>query len=166
MEEQKPINLDGEGFDILKDAVLELLNEFPGLDGREISFSSLTVDGGISLEPESGALVYTERKDILGGTTQECQFPCFVVYRSAATSEFQKLKVSTFLETLGAWVCKEPIILDGSAYQLTEYPKLNGNRKITGVTRFNTYALEENQNRTQDWVIPITVNYTHEFNMW
>ena len=83
MEQQvKPISIDGEGFSILKDAVLDLLNQYPGLDYRSISFSGLAEDGGISMEPESGTLVYTEKKNIIGNVKQECQFPFYVVYRS------------------------------------------------------------------------------------
>lgn len=166
MEQPKPISLDGEGFEILKDAVLALLNEFPGLDGRQISFSGLTENDGISMEPENGTLIYVEKQDILGNVHQECQFPFFVVQRSDARSPFIKLGVNTFLDTLGAWVCKEPVIITDTLYQLTEYPTLTGGRKITGVTRFNSYALEPNANNTQDWVIPITVKYTHDFTRW
>ena len=166
MEQLKPINLDGEGFDILKDAVMDLLNQYPGLDGRVISRSDLTEDSGISMEPESGALIYKEVTDIIGNVRQECQFPFYVVYRTDATSEFVKKGVNDFLDTLGAWICREPVIINQHLFQLIEYPKLTGGRKITGVTRFNSYALEPNENKTQDWLIPITVKYTHEYTLW
>lgn len=166
MNEQKPIGLDGTGYEVLKDAVLELLNKFPGLNGMAITFSGLNADSGISMEPENGALVYTDSEDIIGNVTQECQFPFYVVYRSAATSEFLKLNVVEFLDTLGAWICKEPVTINNQAHQLTEYPTLTGERKIKSVTRFNSYGLSENENKTQDWVIPITVNYTHKFTRW
>lgn len=166
MEHPKPISLDGEGFNILKDAVMTLLNDYPGLDGRVIARSSLSENGGISMEPESGALVYTEKQDIVGNVHQVCQFPFYVVYRTDATSEYIQTGINDFLDTLGAWICREPVIINQHLYQLTEYPKLTGNRKITGVTRFNSYALEPNANNTQDWLIPITVKYTHEFTMW
>ena len=166
MEQPKPISLDGEGFGILKDAVVALLNDFPGLDGREITFSGLTEDGGISMEPESGALIYKETTDIIGTVHQECQFPFYVVYRTDATSEYIKKGIVDFLDALGAWICREPVILRETLHQLTEYPSLTGGRRITGVTRFNSYAAEPNPNNTQDWLIPITVKYTHEFTMW
>lgn len=166
MEEMKPLGLDGAGFEILKDAVLTLLNQFPGLEGREITFSGLTEESGISMEPDSGTLIYKEKEDITGGIHRECQFPFFVVYRSGAASSFLKMSTVEFLDTLGAWLCREPVIVDGDTYQLTAYPKLTGGRSITNVTRFNSYALEPNQNKTQDWIIPITVHYTHEFTMW
>ena len=41
MNEPKPISQDGEGYDILKDAILALLNDYPGLDGKTITFSNL-----------------------------------------------------------------------------------------------------------------------------
>lgn len=165
MEELKPVNLDGDGYDILKSAVRALLNEYPGLDGRVISFGGLTEDEGISMELESGALISAERRDILGRVTQECQFPFFVVRRAETSSEYLKMNIIEFLDTLGAWICREPVIIDGTPHQLTGYPNLTGGRKITGAIRFNSYALEPNQNKSQDWVIPITVNYTHEFTM-
>ena len=105
MEELKPIGMDGAGFEILKDAVLSLLNKFPGLEGREILFSGLTEDSGISMEPDSGTLIYKEKKDIVGGVHRECQFPFFVVYRSGAASSFLKMSTAKFLDTLGAWIC-------------------------------------------------------------
>lgn len=166
MNEVKPISQDGAGYGILKDAVLTLLNEYPALNDRKITFSGLEEDSGISMEPESGALIYSESEDIIGNVKQECQFPFYVVYRTGATTEYLKMNVNEFLDTLGAWICKEPVTIDDTSYRLTEYPKLTGGRKITTVTRFNSYALEPNQNNTQDWVIPITVNYTHEFTLW
>lgn len=166
MEKPKPLGLDGEGTDILKNAVLELLNQFPGLDGREITFSGLKEDSGISMEPDSGTLIYTEKKFITGDVRQECQFPFFVVYRSGASSSSLKMSTAEFLDTLGAWICREPVVVDETPHQLIAYPALSDGRKITKVTRFNSYALEPNQNKTQDWIIPITVHYTHEFTMW
>lgn len=163
MSEKNAIKSDVSGFDVLKQAVLALLNQYPGLDGRSITFSGLTEESGISMELESGALVYTERKFIDGTVRQDCQFPFFVVYRSGATSEFLKWNVNTFLDNLGSWLCKEKVSLDGSIHQLVEYPLLTGGRKIIDVTRFNSYSLDPNENGTQDWVLPVTVNYTHEF---
>lgn len=163
MDTPKPINVDGEGFEILKDAVVELLNQYPGLNGRVISRSDLSEDGGISMEPESGTLVYSEKSDIVGNIRQECQFPFYVVYRTDATSEYVKAGTNDFLDKLGAWACREPVTIGGKLYQLEAYPPLTGSRKITKAVRFNSYALEPNENKTQDWLIPITVNYTHEF---
>ena len=166
MSENKPLSIDGEGYGILKDAVLELLNQFPGLDGDKVVFGVLGPESGISMSPESGALVYTESEDIIGNVAQDCQFPFYVIYRTGATSEYLRLDVSTFLDIMGAWLCKEPVTIGGKVFRLSEYPKLTGGRAIKSATRFNSYPLAENENNTQDWVIPITVNYTHKFTRW
>ena len=163
---EKEIRYDLNGIPVVTDALISLLNDYPGLDGKTITFSNLKEDDGISMEPENGALIYVEKKDIIGNVYQECQFPFFLVRRSNAGSSFLKKEVNEFLDTIAAWVCKEPVIILATLYQLTEYPKLTGGRKITGVTRFNSYALEPNSNGTQDWVVPITVKYTHEFTLW
>lgn len=163
MADEKPIGVDNPGFAVLRDAILTLLNQFPGLDGLEITYGVLGEDSGISMEPESGALVYSNRPDILGYNHQACQFPFFVVRRSAATDEYQKLRISQFLDTLGSWLCREPVTIDGSEYQLSEYPALTGGRRIIDMERSNSYALEANENKTQDWVIRVTANYTHDF---
>ena len=163
---RKPISIDGAGFEVLKDAVLTLLNHYPRLDGQTISFMGLDENGGISVEPESGALVYSQTTDITGGVKQICQFPFFVVYRSGASNEYQKTKISEFLDALGTWLAKEPVTVDGVPETLKEYPTMSGNRKIVNIARFNSYALAPNANNTQDWVLPVTVNYTHEFESW
>lgn len=162
-EQAKPISADGEGFEILKDAVVELLNQFPGLGGMTISRSNLPEDGGMSMEPDSGALVYTEQSDILGNVRQQCQFPFFIVYRVGATSEYYKAKANDLIDKIGAWICREPVTIGGAEQQLNEYPALTGGREITSATRYNSYVLEPNDNHTQDWLIPIIVNYTHNF---
>lgn len=166
MNENKPISVDGSGFDVVKSAVVTLLNQYPGLDGQIISYMGLDENGGISVEPESGALVYTETRDITGNVKQICQFPFFVVYRSGASNEYQKFKISDFLDTLGTWLAKEPVTVGETTETLKEYPDIYGNRKITSIVRFNSYALTPNPNNTQDWVLPVTVNYTHEFEAW
>ena len=166
MEELKPIGIDAGGTEPLKIAVMDLVNRFPGLNGQVIAYQGLGENSGISVEPESGTLVYAEATDILGTTRQACQYPFVVVYRSGGTSEYQKMSVTRFLDDLGAWLCREPVTIDGADYRMFAFPDVSAGRKITGIVRFNTYALEKNENQTQDWVLPVIVNYTHEFQKW
>lgn len=166
MNENQPIKRDNGGFEALKPAIIFLLNEYPALNGRVITFQGLTENDGISIEPESGTLVYSETPDIMGNVYQECQFPFLVVFRSNASTEYLKLNIHDFLDNLGAWLSKEPIVVNGEEYQLTAYPELSGNREITSIVRFNSYIMDENENQTQDWAIQITVNYTHKFKTW
>ena len=153
----KSIGMDATGFKIVRDAVLALLNEFPDLDSK-ILFGVLDEDGGISMESEVGALVVAESIDIVGGVHRQCQFPFLVVYRGDSTNELQKLHISAMLDNLGSWLCREP-----DADTVAQWPTLTGGRQITRITRDNVYAVVPNENMTQDWCLPVTVFYTHDY---
>lgn len=159
----KPVGVDAAGFEVLTKAVQYLLDQYPGLDGRVILFEEIGAESGIAFSADSGALVMSERRSITGHVSQVCQFPFIVVYRTTATREYQKLYVQTFLDTLGKWLCKEPIEINGAAYRLNDYPALAGGRKITKVTRNNSYGTEPNENASQDWLLPVSIEYTNEF---
>ncbi len=161
-DENKPIGVDATGYEVLTNAVLELLNQYPDLDGREIFFEQLDETSGIAFSADSGSLVMSETKDILGGLKQECQYPFFLVYRTASTREYQKLGVQAFLDGIGKWICQEPVEIDGKTVRLKSYPKLSQGRKINRVTRMNSYGLEPNEDGVQDWLLPVTVQYTNE----
>lgn len=165
MEELKPIGVDATGFEYLREAVRELLNQFPGLGGNTIYFEELGEEDGIAFSADAGALVMSERRSITDHITQTCQFPFLVVYRTSATREFQKLNVSAFLETLGKWICKEPVEIGGQPYRLTSYPIISDGRKITRITRNNSYGTTPNENKSQDWILPVSVQYTYEFDL-
>lgn len=158
----KPIGVDATGYEVLTKAVLYLLSVYPGLDGKEILFEELGKTSGLAFSADNGALIMTERRTITGKIWQMCQFPFYVVYRTASTQERQKLQVQTFLDSLGKWLCQEPAEVGGEYIQLTEYPDLSYGRKITRITRFNSYGTEPNDEGVQDWILPVTVQYTNE----
>lgn len=164
MKEAKPIGYDVSGYEILTNAVLALLSGFPGLNGREIFFEELD-ESGIAFSADNGALVISERRSITDHVVQTCQFPFFVIYRTTSTKEFQKLQVQSFFDALGKWICKEPVQIGGETFRLTDYPSLAEGRRITRVTRSNSYGLEPNEDGVQDWLMPVTVQYTNEFDM-
>lgn len=164
MSEQKIIGYDVTGYEILTNAVLALLAKFPGLNGREILFEELG-ESGIAFSADNGALIISERRSITDNVTQTCQFPFFIVYRTASTKEFQKLQVQAFFDAIGKWICKEPVEISGETVRLVNYPPLSDGRKITRVTRSNSYGLEPNEDGVQDWLMPVTVQYTNEFEM-
>lgn len=166
MDELKPIGADVSGFEILTNAVLELLSQFPGLNSREILFEELDKESGIAFSANSGALVMSERRSITDHVRQNCQYPFFIVYRTASTQEYQKLQVQAFFDAIGKWLCREPAVVNGETVRLTQYPALSDNRKITRITRSNSYGLEPNEDGVQDWLMPVTVEYTNEFDMW
>jgi hypothetical protein len=164
-EDIKPIGSDAGGYELLTKAVKDLLNQFPGLNGQRILFEELEEESGIAFSADAGALVMAERRSITDHITQECQFPLLVIYRTSSTREFQKLNVSAFLDTLGKWICKEPVEIDGQEYRLTTYPEISDGRKITRITRNNSYGTVPNENKSQDWILPVSVQYTYEFDM-
>lgn len=158
----KPISLDGEGYEVLTQAVLALMMQYSEIVGRDIYFEELGKDSGIAFSADNGALVMTETEDILGVRLQNCQYPFYVVYRTASTQERQKLQAQTFLDSLGKWICGEPVKINGEIIRLNKYPALSQGRQITRVTRSNSYGLEPNDEGVQDWILPVTVQYTNE----
>ena len=164
-DELKPIGNDAGGYELLAKAVKSLLNQFPGLNGQKILFEELGEEDGIAFSADAGALVMAERRSITDHITQECQFPFLVVYRTTATREFQKINVSEFLDTLGKWLCKEPVEVDGDSHRLLSYPAISDGRRITRITRNNAYGTVPNENKTQDWILPVSVQYTYEYDI-
>lgn len=162
-EEIKPIRADPGGYDVITDAVLALLTEYGKLldPPRDIYFEDINKTG-IAFSADDGALIYTETQDVLGGYTQNCQYPFYVVYRIASTAEKQKLYAQRFLDTMGKWLCMEPAEINGVTHHLTQYPELNQGRRITRITRFNSYGLDPNEDGVQDWLLPVTVHYINE----
>lgn len=164
-EELKPIGKDATGYELLTNAIKNLLNQFPGLNGQKISFEALGEEDGIAFSADAGALVMSELRSITDHISQTCQYPFFVIYRTTATREFQKINVAAFLDSLGKWLCKEPVEINGESHRLDSYPSLSDGRRITRITRDNTYGLEPNENKTQDWMLPVSVQYNYEFDM-
>lgn len=165
MPEVKPIGTDPTGYEYMKKAIKSLLNQYPGLDGEKIYFEELGEESGIAFSADAGALVMSERKSITDHVTQTCQFPFLLIYRTTATREFEKLNVSAFLDTMGKWLCKEPVEINGVFHRLTTYPAITDGRKITRITRNNSYGTVPNENKSQDWILPVSVQYTYEFDM-
>lgn len=166
MAEGKPIGTDADGCEIVTNAVLELLNRYPGLNGRNILFEELGASGGIAMSADNGAMIMSERRSITDHIVQQCQYPFFVICRSSDPQEYLKLQVQSFMDTLGKWLCREPVIINGEPVQLAAYPELSGNRRITRISRSNAYGIEPNEDGVQDWLLPCTVQYTNEYDLW
>ena len=150
-DERKPIGKDASGYDVLTIAVKALLNQFPGLyENETVKFEELGEDSGIAFSADNGALIFSETEDVLGGVRQTCQYPFYIIYRTSSTKERQKMSIQEFLDTFGKWLCREPVVIDGSEQRLSNYPTLSQGRKITKVTRDNSYGLEPQESGVQD----------------
>ena len=166
-DELKPIGKDASGYDVLTIAVKALLNQFPGLyENETVKFEELGEDSGIAFSADNGALIFSETEDVLGGVRQTCQYPFYIIYRTSSTKERQKMSIQEFLDTCGKWLCREPVVIDGSEQRLSNYPTLSQGRKITKVTRDNSYGLEPQESGVQDWILPISIEYKYDFERW
>lgn len=167
MPDETPLRSDPEGYEVLTKAVSELLNSYPGLSGmglddgfgEVIPFERLK-ENGITFSASNGALVMTERRSITDYVRQTCRFPFFIVFRASTKDSGMKMLVQTFLDSLGKWLCKEP-----TDYEKPVYPALSDGRKITRVTRDNSYGVEPDPAGYQDWLLPVTIEYTNEFQL-
>ena len=166
-DERKPIGKDASGYDVLTIAVKALLNQFPGLyENETVKFEELGEDSGIVFSADNGALIFSETEDVLGGVRQTCQYPFYIIYRTSSTKERQKMSIQEFLDTFGKWLCREPVVIDGSEERLSNYPTLSQGRKITKVTRDNSYGLEPQESGVQDWILPVSIEYKYDFERW
>ena len=166
MANAQPIRKDAAGYEILTSAMKALLNQYPGLDpGEVIRFEELGEDSVIAFSADNGALVYSEKEDICGGVHQTCQFPFYVVYRTASQKERYKLNIQAFLDNLGKWICREPTTINGAVTRLKAFPELASGRVIKRITRDNSYGTEPQENGVQDWILPISVRYTNDFEL-
>ena len=161
MEKTKPIGIDGEGNDLLTEAVKELLNQFPGLGEKEITFEELKKTSGIAFSADNGALILSEKRSVTGKIIQKCQYPFYIVYRTNAGEEKQKIHVQSFLDNIGRWISGEKITMNEVEYKISKYPELTDGRKITRINRTNSYGTEPNSDGVQDWLLPCTVEYEH-----
>ncbi|MEQ2424499.1 hypothetical protein [Enterocloster hominis (ex Hitch et al. 2024)] len=167
MDERKPIGKDASGYDVLTTAVKALLNQFPGLyENKTVKFEELGEDSGIAFSADDGALIFSETEDVLGGVRQTCQYPFYIIYRTSSTRERQKMSIQEFLDTFGKWLCREPVLIDGNEQRLSKYPTLSQGRKITKVTRDNSYGLEPQESGVQDWILPVSIEYKYDFERW
>lgn len=166
-EELKPISVDAKGYEVLTNAILDLLGRYPGIDEvGEIYYEELQEESGVAFFADAGALVMSEKEDITAHVRQTCQYPFFIVFRTISTREMQKLQAQRFLDTIGKWICMEPAVIGGTEHRLSAYPKLTDGRKITKITRMNSYGTQPQENGVQDWLLPVKVEYTNEFDKW
>lgn len=164
MPEKKQYPIDIDGTEIVSTALLKLLNQFPGLDRKEIKFSTLSDTAGMGFFPTSGAVLLSNTEDVTGHVKQVCLYPFTIVYRAAPKTEAQKLRIKETLDTLGKWLEQQPVTIAGTVYQLTEYPALEQGRVIKSISRTNAGHLTATYNdHVEDWAIAATLRYESEF---
>lgn len=160
-----PVQYDIDSYEAITNAIRDLLNTYPGLpSGETISFSTLGEDYGKAMFPTSGAIIQSDRTDVLGNHYQVCLYPFYVFYRAGSLSENRRSAVKEWLDNLGRWLEGQPVKIGQSTYKLEAYPTLTGNRLFRKISRQTPAFLNGvNENNTEDWAITITAQYTNEF---
>lgn len=165
MADEKIVKYDVDGYDSVTSALMELLNQYPALEeGEKITFSALTEESGISVYPINGAVIEDEKRSITGKVYQTCVYPFFIIYRVSALSSKQKQGIKEWLDNLGRWLEKQPIMVDEVEHQLTEYPSLTDTREMVSITRQSPAYLDNtSEGKVEDWAIQISARYKNQF---
>lgn len=164
MSEEK-IVLDVAGYDIITNALQSLLDGFPGLfEGETIVFTDTEKETGIAWYVQAGGIIEKQKENIVGEVTQDCTYPFCVVYRAGNTPAKRKVTIKEFLDSLGCWLERQPVKINGENVQLREYPALTGSRKIMSVKRqTSAYLNDVSEDKTEEWIIYLALNYKNEF---
>lgn len=162
----KPTVFDIDGTEAVSSIMKGLLNAFPALSkNQSILFSTLSDASGIGFFPVSGAALQIDTEDVTGHVFQRCQYPFNVIYRAAPKTEDQRIRIKEFLDTLGKWLERQPVTVNGKEYQLEAYPALGaGNRVIKQISRTSpAYLNSAYQDGIEDWLIAANLVYENEF---
>lgn len=161
---EETVKYDVEGYEAVTAALKELLNQYPDRGKEEISFCVLGEKGGKAMYPVSGAVIESEKRNILGNVTEVCLYPFVVIWRVAAPSEERKVAIKEWLDNLGKWLEKKEITIKGETSRLKEYPPLTEGREFSSISRQSPAYLDTvGQDRSENWAISITARYKHEY---
>lgn len=165
MAEKKQVKYDIDGYDAVTSALMELLNQYPGLNVKdEISFSTLGEDVGKAMFPVSGAVIETERRSVTGKVTEVCLYPFYIIYRASGLNEKNKVRIKEWLDTLGKWLEQKKVLIAGTEYQLEGLPPLTDGRKFLSIERQTPSYLDTvNENQSENWAIYISARYKYEY---
>lgn len=161
----KQVQYDVSSYEVITAAIIDLLNAYPGLaDGETIGFATLDEDCGKAMFPQGGAIIMSDKTDIMGEHYQTCQYPFYVFYRAGGLTDSRRAAVKEWLDNLGCWLEGQQITAGGTTAELTKYPTLSGNREFTQIKRQSPAFLNGvNENNTEDWAITISAQYTNTF---
>lgn len=164
MAEEKRYDVDG--YETVSKALWDLVNEYPALNGEEFYFASVEEDAGKSFIPVAGAIIESETRDVTEHVTQTCVYPFMLLYKAAGLSENNKVSVKEWLDTIGRWLEKQTVTINGKSEKIAEYPTLTGNRTIKNIERTSpSYLSEVNNDNVETWCISLQVKYVNEFDL-
>lgn len=163
--DKKVVKYDVDGYELVTPAIMDLINQYPGLmEGEKIEFSTLGEDEGIALFPIGGAVIESERISVTGKVTETCLYPFYIIYRAASLSSYRKEDVKEWLDNLGRWLEGKTISVGDTEYRLNDYPNLTGNREFLEFRRQTPANLDSvNENQSENWAIYINARYKYEY---
>lgn len=162
---KKEVRFDAEGTEEVTNAILSLLNTYPGLKpGERIQFSTLDDNRGRAMYASTGAVIDQETRDILGRTHQVCVYPFAVVTRSKGLTEAHRITAKEWLDRLGRWLGKQTVAIGSATYILNDYPALTGGRVFRSMVLTVPAHLDGiGENGAEDWVCQVEARYTNDF---
>lgn len=159
------VKFDAEGTEEVTNAILSLLNTYPGLKPKErIQFSTLDENRGCAMFASTGAIIDQETRDILGRVHQICVYPFAIVTRAKGLTEVRRIAAKEWLDKLGRWLNRQPVTISGTDYTLDTYPALTGGRVLRDLKLTVPAHLDGVEpNGAEDWVCQIEARYTNDF---
>ena len=165
MQNEKVIKFDLDGYEVVKDAILEIINQSPLIEGKEpVSFGVLEETHGFAMIPVSSSVIESSKKSVTGDVTEVCYYPFSLIYRGSGMNEKKKSQVSELLDNIGKYLEKKTVVIDGVSQKLQQYPTLTENREFLGIRRqTNSYLANSYEDKSEDWEIRITARYQNKY---
>lgn len=159
------LRVDVEGYELVTEALMNLVNQFPGLEeGETFGFATEPADEGEAIFPTTGSFIYDERESITGHVTQMCQYPFTVVYRASGLNSARRMTAKEWLDTFGRWIEKQPITIGTETYVLQEWPDLTKEREIREISRqAPAFLTGVDENKCENWIMDVVIRYRNEF---
>ena len=168
MSDKPNYRFDPEGYDSVTDAIMKMVNAYPGLDKEieeKFKFCETKPEEGLCIMPVSGSLIMEDHESITGHVWQRCLYPIMVVCRASGLNEKRKMALKEWIDTFARWMTRQPVNIGSKQHQLSEWPVLTDGRKIRNISRTSTtYLSTIDDGKTEVWVTNLQIQYLNEFN--
>lgn len=154
-----------DGTDNITLTIKNLLNTYPKLEPTdEVEFQTLDSTSGKAFFPTNSVAIMNEEEDITEHVKQECVYNFLFLYRTSGLNEKRKQTVKEWLDTLGRWLERQTIDVDGEPVTLESYPALSDGKEFKYFKRQSqAYLYATNENKVEDWGISLQAMYINEF---
>ncbi len=149
-EKKKEVRYDLSGRYALTEAVRGIVNGYPHLtEGESVAFATLSETGGLALYPGGDGIIEKETRSVTGKVRQVCRYPFYVLFRAGGLTENRKAGAKEWLDGLARWL-----------EQLTEFPELEGRRKLLGFAVLGpAYLYGVDDSHVETWAVALAARY-------